>query len=331
MVSKKEKVLVTGAGGFIGSHLVDSLLEKEYEVFCLLKPGENLRYLKDLDVVLVYGDVTEKKALYNAVNGVSYIYHLAGRMGGSDNPAYLYEVNSEGTKNLIQVCVESGVKFKRFLFVSSIASIGDTGDSGVFDETTPPNPSTDYGMSKLKAENYLRNAGDKIPYTIVRLPLVYGPRCVSGMYAVFKLANSGIQILPRKCDITLGYVKDMVRGMILAAENPAAVGQTYFLGEDRAYCTHEITKQVVNVIGKKTLALRLPYKMMCLLAFFAEKYAIITKTHTLMDRNSLSAYLNSNWRFSVKKAKKELEFQPDYPLDKGLKMTVAWYRKNGFL
>lgn len=331
MLSKIEKVLVTGAGGFIGSHLVDSLLKKGYKVSCLLKPGEDLLYLKDLDVVCINGDITDKKALHSAVKGVSYIYHLAGRMGGRDNPEYLYKVNSEGTNNLIQVCIESGIELKRFLFVSSVAIIGATGNSGVADETTPPNPTTDYGKSKLKAENYLRDAGDKIPYTIIRLPLVYGPRCLSGLHIVFKLVNSGVQILPRKCDITLGYVKDMVSGMILAAENPVAVGQTYFLGEDRAYCTHEIYQHIVKVMEKRTLKLRLPYKMLYIIAFLMEKYAQITKTSPLIRRNSLSAYLNSNWRFSVAKAGNELHFQPDYPFEKGLKMTAAWYRKNGLL
>ncbi|NIM17512.1 MAG: NAD-dependent epimerase/dehydratase family protein [Candidatus Aminicenantes bacterium] len=331
MVKQKEKVLVTGAGGFIGSHLVEALLEKGYEVVCLLKPGESTRWINDLEATLIYGDLTEKKILYELVKGVSYVYHLAARMGGGDKPSYIYKVNYEGSKNLIQVCIESGVKLKRFLFVSSVATVGPTGDSQVFDEKNSPNPKTPYGKSKFLVENYLRETGGKIPYTIVRLPLVYGPRSLRGLYVIFKLANSGFQLLASKNETNLGFVIDIVKGMILAAENPVAVGQIYFLGEDRIYSYLEVTRHITDALGKKTVKIRVPYFLLYALAFLTEKFADITGTHAAIRRDSLSAYLNSNWRFSMKKAKKELKFKTEYPLAKGLKIAANWYKENGFL
>jgi nucleoside-diphosphate-sugar epimerase len=328
---KKEKVLVTGAGGFIGSHLVESLLEKGYEVVCLLKPGENVRWIKDLDVTLIYGDLARMETLYEPIKGISYVYHLAARMGGGDKPSYIYKVNYEGSKNLIRVCIESGVKLKRFLFASSVAAVGPTGDSRVFDENDSPNPGTHYGKSKLLAENYLRETGDQIPYTIVRLPLVYGPRSLRGLYVIFKIVNSGFQLLLGKSQSNLGFVKDIVRGMILAAENPIAAGQTYFLGEDRHYDSRELFKHITAALGKKTLKIRAPYFLLYSLAFLIEKFADITGTHAPIHRNSLSAYLDSNWRFSVKKAKEEIHFKAEYPLAEGLKITANWYKAEGFL
>jgi nucleoside-diphosphate-sugar epimerase len=330
-IKQKEKVLVTGAGGFIGSHLVESLIEKGYEVVCLLKPEENIRWIKDLDATLIYGDVTDKNTLYESVNRVSYVYHLAARMGGGDKPSYIYKVNYEGSKNLIQVCIESGVKLKRFLFVSSVATVGPTGDSQVFDEKNSPNPKTHYGKSKLLAENYLRESGEKIPYTIVRLPLVYGPRSLRGLYLIFKIINSGFQLLVGKSKTNLGFVKDIVKGMILSAENPVAVGQIYFLGEDRIYSSCELTRHITDALGKKTLKIWVPYSFLYSLAFFIEKFADVTGTHAAIRRDSLSAYLNSNWRFSMKKAKKELKFKTEYPLEKGLKITANWYKEKGIL
>ncbi len=333
-IKQKEKVLVTGAGGFIGSHLVECLLEKGYEVVCLVKPDENIRWIKDLGVTFCYGDITEKKALYNPVKGVSYIYHLAARLGGTDKASYLYEVNYEGTKNLVEVCIESGVKLKRFLFVSSIAVVGDTGDSGYFNEENPPNPQSVYGKSKLMAENYLREIGEEgenFPNTIVRLPLIYGPRNFHDVYTLFKFVKRRVQPLLGKIVTSVGFVKDIVRGMTLAAENPKAVGQTYFLGEERAYSSRELAKHVADALGKKTLKVRFPSFLLYTMAFFAEAFAALTKTRPLVLKRSLDAYLNSNWRFSMKKAKEELNFEAEYPLPKGLKISAQWYKENGFL
>lgn len=330
-VKQKEKVMVTGAGGFIGSHLVESLLKKGYDVVCLEKPGENISWLEGLDVTLIHGDITEKNQLYDPVKEVSYIYHLAASTGGNDKPSYLYKVNYEGTKNLLEVCADSGMKLKRFLFVSSFAAVGATGDSRIYNETVPPPPTTDYGKSKLMAETQVRKMGDHIPYTIVRLPLVYGPRCLGGMYTYFKLINKRFQFIIGRNDTNVGFVNDIVNGMILAAESPVALGQIYFLGEDRIYSTHEIIKKIVGVIEKRTIKIRLPYSIIYFLAFLAETFADFTGSYPVVRRHSLSAYLNSNWRFSMKKAREELNYKTEYPLDRGLKITADWYKINGYI
>ena len=328
--STKEKVLVTGAGGFIGSHLVESLLEKGYSVVCFLKNGENNRWIKNLDVSIVHGDLTEKNSMYNPIQGVTYVYHLAANMGGKDNPDYIYKVNYEGTKNLIEVCIESNVKLKRFLYASTVATMGATGKTGIFDEKKKPNPSSYYGKMKLKAENYLEEMKKSIPYTIVRFPLVYGPRNFDGMYPVFKLANVGFQLVIGKSDTNVGYVKDIVKGMIHAAENPAATDQMFLLGEDKIYSTHEIINHIAEAVGKKTIKIPIPYFLLYFLVFVVEIFYDITGNYPLMARKSLSAYLNSNWRFSMKKAREKLGFKIEYPLPKGLKETAKWYRDNGF-
>jgi nucleoside-diphosphate-sugar epimerase len=330
-MKKKEKVLVTGAGGFIGSHLVESLLDKGYEVVCLLRPGEDVRWIKDLEATLIYGDLTQKKTLYEPIKGVSYVYHLAARMGGGDKISDLYAVNYEGSKNLYQACIESGVKLKRFLFASSFAAVGPSDNSRVLDEKSPPNPISHYGKSKLLAENFLRENGEKIPYTIVRLPLVYGPRSLKGLYVMFKIVNSGFELLLRKSESNLGFVKDIIKGMILSAEAPIAVGQIYFLGEDRIFNSRELFMHIADAMGKKTKKIRVPYFILYSLAFFLEIFAGITGTHTPLHRDSLSAYLGSNWRFSMKKAEKELNFKTEYPLEEGLKITSNWYKKKGVL
>ena len=327
----KMKVLVTGGAGFIGSNMVEALIERGYDVVCLLRPGESTRWIKDMDVRLIEGDLTEKNSLFEPVKDIDYIYHLAARMGGGDNPSYVYRVNHEGSKNLIDACIESGVKLKRFLFASSVATVGPTKNSGIYDETATPNPKSVYGKTKLLTEIYLQEVKKKIPYTIVRLPLVYGPRSLRGMYSVFKIINSGYLLLTGKCDTSVGFVKDVVTGMIQAAESPVAQSQTYLIGEDKYYCTHEITRQIVKAVGKKTFKIRIPYFFLYSIVLILEKITDLMNKSPMIRRDSLSAYLNSNWRFTTKKAREELNFKARYPLPEGLKITAEWYRENGLL
>ena len=252
-------------------------------------------------------------------------------MGGGDRHSDLYRVNYEGSKNLIDTCIESGIRLKRFLFASSIATMGPTGDSRVCDETITPNPITHYGKTKLMAENYLEKVRENIPYTIVRLPLVYGPRSFNGMYSTFKTVNSGFPLLAGNSNTNVGFVKDIVKGIILSSKNPIAVGQIYILGEEKIYNSREIINHIVRVMNKNTLIIRIPYFLLYFMVFIHEKFADITKREPWIWRDSLSSYLNSNWRFSVKKAQKDLAFKAEYPLIKGLKATASWYKKNGFL
>jgi nucleoside-diphosphate-sugar epimerase len=327
--TKKEKVLVTGSGGFIGSHLVESLLEKGYEVICLVKPDENLRWIKDLNTTLMYGDLTKKQTLYESIEGISYVYHLAASLGGSDEKSSdIYDVNYEGSRNLLQACIERGVNLKRFLFVSSVAAVGPTGDTEVFDENHKPNPQSDYGKSKLFVTQYLQEIADIIPYSIVRLPIVYGPRCFTGFYIIFKIVNSGLQLKLRKGETTVGFVKDIVRGIILTAESPKSVGQVYFLGEDKFYNAYEIFTHIAEALGKKTIKIRIPYFILYSFAFCLE---ILFGNAAPITRNALSTYLGANWRFSTNKAKSELKYKNEYSLAEGLKITANWYKEQGFL
>jgi nucleoside-diphosphate-sugar epimerase len=232
---------------------------------------------------------------------------------------------------MVDVCQESGVKLKRFLFVSSIAAVGETGKSGYADETITPNPRSDYGKSKLAAENYIKEVGDKLPSTIVRLPLVYGPRNFHDIYTIFRFAGKRIKLVLGSTSTSVGFVKDITSGIILAAEKDCAIGQTYFLGEEEAYSYPELAGHVARGVGKKTVKVRIPYFILYIIAFFVETVSAIKGTEPFLQRRPLKEFLKSNWRFSMKKAMEELNFKTEYPLPRGAKITADWYRENGFI
>lgn len=328
---KNKTILVTGAAGFIGSHLVRELRRRCGRVVCLVRPGENISRIADLDCRIHTGDLLEKSTLVDAVTGVDYIFHLAAVMGGVA-PKVLFQVNFEGTKNLVEVCREQGVVPERILFASSVTVMGPSGKNQLLDESAPCRPLSVYGKSKLAAEEYLASAENTLPYTIIRLPVVYGPGSDGGMYIFFKLMSKGLQVNVGTLEATVCFVWDVVQGMIAAAGNPRTRGETYILGEEKTYQLGQIYQTIASILGKRYFTLPLPYFVLHVLSFFMEIYSKLTKSIPVMTREELTMYLkNHYWRYDTRKASRDFGFQSRYPFAKGAGITIDWYRQNGYM
>jgi nucleoside-diphosphate-sugar epimerase len=323
----KGKVLVTGIAGFIGSHLAEALIKKGYEVVGLLKPGENTRWIKNLPAKLIYGDITEKDSLYEAVSGVTHVYHLAAILS-SPNPKMFYEINYKGTKNLVEVCLDSGINLKRFLFISSYKAMGPTSKEGIFNEEKPCHPIDDYGRSKLLAEQFLHSLNGQLPFTVVRFPLVYGPRnFTGGIYLIFKLLNKGIRV-NFESEFSVGFVNDVVNGTILACESPLSIGKTYIIGENKIYTSNEVMSIIENALEKKRGRLTIPTSLLRLATFIIKWYAKITGTNPVTTSKGMD---NPYWRYDMSKAETDLGFKAKIPLKEGARITAAWYKKEGII
>jgi nucleoside-diphosphate-sugar epimerase len=327
--SNEKRVLVTGAGGFIGSHVVEQLVGRGYDVVCLMKYGEDPRWIRDLPVRLVEGDLLDRDSLRRAAAGIPLIVHLAGRLGGWANAAMIDEVNIGGTRNLYEAFRDRGGNQRRFLFASSLAAVGGTPPTGIYDENHEAAPISDYGHSKLRAERYLQ--AQDIPATVVRLPLVYGPRSFRGMYPLFKLAARGLQLSIGRTSFIVGFVEDIARGIVQAAEHPDAAGQVYFLGEDRIYNSKEICAVVGAAGGRRTVKIPMPYPLLYSSASVLEIAARLLRKNPLLWRRNLTEYLHRHYRFSIQKAQRDLGFASRVPLSAGIRLTADWYRRHGYL
>jgi len=327
----KTKVLVTGAGGFVGSHLAEALIKKGNEVVGLLAPEEDSPWIKNIEAAFIYGDINDKGSLYKAVEGIEYIYHLASLLGRSQGEK-IYQTNFGGTKNLVDVCLDLGIKLKRFLFVSSVAAMGPAQKKEIFDEEVRCKPVSDYGRSKLLAEQFLNSVKTRLPITIVRLPLVYGPRSFWGLFYLYKVINKGILIDIGQAETTVGFITDIVNGMISASESPIAAGETYHLGEEKTYSTNEVMNIIAKALGKKTVRLKIPYSVLSLAALLFELNAKITGTKPVFQRQAVTDYFKHRyWRVDVSKAKREFGFEAKVPFETGAKITADWYKKEGFI
>lgn len=330
-MSDSKKALVTGANGFVGSHLVEALLHKGYQVRCLVRKTSDLKWLSGLNVEYVYGDLADKESLKAAVAGVDLIFHSAGLTKAKSRDEY-FKANAEGTRNLIQACVKENPDLKRFVYVSSQAAVGPGIDEKPLNEQASCRPITYYGESKLEGEKFVLQHVSELPITIVRPPAVYGPRDTD-VLGFFKVANSGFRITfgLGESFITLVYVKDLVDGLILAAESPKSIGQTYFVAGDRVYSWREAFTIMGKVLEKRTIPLRIPKSLVYFLAFFSESFFRLIGKAAVLNIQKAREITQRYWGLDVSKAKAHFGFSPRFDLEKGAQETVRWYKEKGWL
>jgi UDP-glucose 4-epimerase len=348
------KVLVTGGAGFIGSHLVDFLVDKGYEVNVLIRKGdvhpsykddqpkEILKHIKNLKVNLFYGNLLDKNSLKDACKDVEKVYHLAAiahEYEGLPEKIY-FDVNVEGTKNLLDVCMKNDVK--RFLFTSTIEATGPSVDGKPVDEETKPNPVCIYGKSKLEGENLCKDYKEKynFPISIVRPPMIYGDRnplherlFKNVKRRVFPVFDGG-ETLFEFC-----YVKNQAYGMYLINEKKKAIGETYFISEG-SYKIKEVVRKAAEVMGVDLKIISIPKSFGYLMGLAGEILSIILPFPPFKVRGTGRPYIsrrtiwwttNSIYICDNSKAKKELGYKPPFSLEKGLEKTIKWYEKNGII
>ncbi|MDT8325367.1 MAG: NAD(P)-dependent oxidoreductase, partial [Bacteroidota bacterium] len=223
-------IAITGATGFIGSHLADRMLAAGHEVRALVRASSNLRWLEGKDVQLVRGDIRDADTLEDFVRDADYIYHIAGVVKARDRAGY-FEGNVTATENMLRAAKQFAPGLRRFLYVSSQTAAGPSRSlERPVREEDEALPITTYGESKIAAEKAVRAVGDALPWTIVRPPAMYGPRDTEifiYFQAIARRLNSMIGYDEKR--LSLLHAHDLVRGMVLAAEADNSVGETYFI------------------------------------------------------------------------------------------------------
>jgi len=325
------KALVTGACGFIGGHLVETLLSKDYEVHCLIRKESNIRALEKQKVSLCLGSYDDKSSLISAVRGKDYVFHLGAAIDAPDWQTF-YTVNTLGTKNLIAAAAEANLGLKRFIYVSSIAASGPSKRGSLKSEKDPCRPITFYGKSKLLAENAINQYRHLIPAVIIRLPNVLGVREQKVLTVLKFVKNRIFPLLGNgEKQTSLCFVEDAVRALILAAEKTEASGQTYFVTDDRAYSWRELVACLARYLEVDGSVFKLHHWELLALAGVSELVANLINASPLVSTHEILATRNYYWLYDSRKIESELGFRPQVHFDEGMRAIIRWYQEKGLL
>ena len=331
------RAFVTGGTGFIGSHLVELLVASDYQVTCAVRQTSNLRWLKPLlagkhsPIQLVTADLSNPDSPIPSLRGIDLVFHLAGLTRAFNSNEYNW-ANVEATRRLIEACLAENSGITRFLYCSSLAACGPSQDGEPVSEDTQPQPLTDYGKSKLKGEMIAREYANRLPVTIIRPPAVYGPRD-KDIFLFFQCVRNGVLPLigNQRRQLSLVYVKDLVRGMHAAAVSERTVGNTYFLTDGVIHSWWEVAQAIAQSLEKRPLPLRMPFFLLNVLSIFMEVLAQFTGKPATLDRQKMIDLKQQYWICDDTKAEKEIGYRAVYPLEKGIEETARWYLDNGWL
>lgn len=324
-------VLITGATGFIGSHLAEQLHNKGGRVRCFVRKTSDLRWLRHLPVEYVYGDFFDEDSLKKAVTGVDIVYHSAGVVAARTKRGF-FEGNQIVTRNLLTAVQRHNPKLTRFVHISSQAAVGPSLNGIPLNEASPYHPITTYGKSKMEAEREVLKYDGSIPWTITRPPAVYGPRDTA-TFDFFNTASKGVIPLVGfdKKLVSLVYVADLIKGITLAGERSEGKNQIYFIGSERYYDWEEIGEATLRVLARKALKVHVPNVLVYAVAGFVGLFSFFSKKPSVLNWEKGRDMVQKAWTCDTSKAKRELGYRETTSLEDGIRETIEWYRKVGWM
>lgn len=323
--------VVTGANGFVGSHLVDLLLEKNYKVRCITRKTSNLQWLKGKDVEIFDCGLQNKEVLRKVFQDVSFIFHIAGVVKSKTREGY-FKGNVDTTRTLLEIAVEFKSTLKRFVILSSQTVGGPSVNEKPLKEDDSPNPITTYGRSKLAQEELAKEYMNRLPVTIIRAPAVFGERDTE-IFIFFRTFSKGLFTtigFDRKL-ISLIHAIDLVKGILLAAENPAGAGKIFYITSERFYTWEEIGAITKKIMKKGSIHLKVPHFVVFSIASLAQFIALFSSKPATLNIEKARDLTRHAWICSPEKAIKELGYHQEIPVEEGIRRTVSWYKEQGWL
>ena len=344
------KILVTGASGFIGSFIVEEALKRGFETWAAVRKSSSREYLKDERINFIELNLSSKEQLVEQLRShtFDYVVHAAGVTKCLDKRDFR-RINTEGTKNLVTALMELQMPLKRFVFVSSLSVFGAIREKQPYEEireTDTPQPNTEYGRSKLEAEQWLEKLSENsessessedsdkkpFPYVILRPTGVYGPREKDYFLMAQSIKqHSDFAVGYRRQDITFVYVSDVVQAVFLALEKGQA-GRKYFLSDGEVYQSTTFSDLIHEELGRPWwIRITAPVWVLRIVTFCGEYIGRMTGKVTALNNDKYHILRQRNWRCDIEPAKKELGYEPKVQLKEGVHRAISWYLENKWL
>jgi len=331
----KKKILITGANGFIGSHLTEEALQHGYKVYAGVRKPSDLTYIKNLPVTFVEMDFSDKEKLRQTMKQYgrfNYIIHNAGITKSCKQETF-DEVNYGYTKHFIESLHETNLVPDKFIYMSSLAAIGP-GNESTFEpvnNNTEPHPVSHYGAAKLKTERYIRSL-NKFPHLIFRPTGVYGPRDKDYL-VVFKNIKHGLEtyVGTKNQHLTFLFIKDLTR-LIIDSLGSRVFNKSYFVSDLKHYTTIEFSAIIKKELNTSAIALVFPELLAKPIAFLNEKLScIFLRKAPTLNRDKFRELIMKNWLCDSSALVDDFGFEPEFDLEKGIHYTIQWYKNQKLL
>jgi dihydroflavonol-4-reductase len=327
MADRARVGLVTGASGFIGSHLVEALLAHNWRVRCLVRDTSVLKWIPTDDVTLINGDVTRAgENLERGVRGVSVVFHLAGVTSATDDSAYT-TVNVEGTRNVVNA-MQKAAPDALLVFCSSLAAAGPATTKRPLNETDEPDPVSAYGRSKLTAERIVAESG--LQHLIIRPPTVYGPRD-RDILAVFRLVARGLalRVAGEGQRLSMVHAQDLARGFACAAESDGR--GLYYMTDGFVHTWESVIQHIGRALGKNPKIISVAHGVAEFISRAERLRASLFGSKPLLTPDRVVELSQANWTCDDTRARLDIDYDSLIALPEGVKSTADWYRAKGWL
>jgi nucleoside-diphosphate-sugar epimerase len=321
--------LVTGASGFIGGHLRDSLLDSGYDVVALTRPGSP-RPTRGRAAAVDYAQPESLERVLTAERP-ELVFHVAGATKGVRYEDF-ERANVMPTKNLLDALLKTHPGVRRFVHISSLTAYGPSTPEAPREEHHERKPIEHYGKSKLEAELVVEAVGAALPWTIIRPPAVYGPGDVDN-FELFRWAARRVNLFygNRHRHLSAVYVDDLVRGIREAAVHEATRGKGYFLCDGQPLTWEQYQQVIVDATGKRAMLLDLPEVFLDLAAVFGELATRLDQKPRLFNRQKALLGKQIAWTCVHNRARQDFDYRPRVDLKEGVERTFAWYREHGWV
>ena len=336
------KILVTGASGFIGSFIVEEALRRGIETWAAVRGSSKRDFLQDERIRFIELNLSSQQQLEEQLRDhqFDYVVHAAG-VTKCLNASDFYKINTEGTKHLVRALINLKMPLRRFVYISSLSIFGAIREQQPYEEireSDTPQPNTDYGRSKLQAEQWLdslptsKGASEGFPYVILRPTGVYGPRERDYfMMAKSIKQHTDFAVGYRRQDITFVYVLDVVQAVFLACEK-GQTGRKYFLSDGQVYRSATFSNLIRRELGNPWwIRITAPIWLLRIITLVGDWWGHLTGKITALNNDKYNIMKQRNWRCDIQPARRELGFEPHYTLEEGVPLTIRWYKENGWL
>ena len=329
--AKQRHAFVTGATGFIGTNLVFELIKRHYSVSCLVRSQTKASHLQHKDIELLSGDLNNPASLGEHIQKADIVFHVAGTTKAIRKSDY-FKGNLDTTRNLVRLITQHAPSHQKLIYISSQAAAGPCAKEPGVNESTPNSlPVSAYGQSKKEAEKVVLSIADQFPVVILKPSIVFGPRD-HGMKPLFKATSHGIMIKSgfRDFPVSLIYVDDLVKAILLVATADAANGKTYYVTDGKSYTWATLMNTIAAHINPRAFLLTLPLFLIWMVCQMKGLLGRLTNRPQDLNSDKWLEIKQNGWLCNSKCIQSELGFRPHWTLENGIKETVAWYRKSGW-